>query len=232
MLLLLNYSNWIFTVLFAVLKAGNLRDRLSQSSVRVFESLGELPLKLSMLPNKGQKDLFKFPAKSSSVITAVPLKKPLPPLAHSMLVWAHSVDMLNPITPTDKAVTNALHVKCAVFVMEGIVAVFQWHLSKSESQLLSPEALMKPQKQIRTLWSPSDSLNELPSWLEWHMVIKSLDYDEWPLVQELICRAGCEPWRPDASFPSDGLNTRPVSCQRNSYLTSGCPYNLFLKGNY
>lgn len=42
-------------------------------------------------------------------------------------------------------------------------------LVKSKSQRLFSKALMKPQKQIRTLWSSKDSVYELPSWVEWNV---------------------------------------------------------------
>lgn len=75
----------------------------------------------------GQKSLFESPSKSAKMITAVPLNKLVPPRAHSMVVLAHCCDMLNPNTPTDMEVTSALDKKCKVFLMEGIIVVFQWH---------------------------------------------------------------------------------------------------------
>lgn len=87
----------------------------------------KLPLKSSGLPNEGQKFLFESPSKSAKTITAVPLKKLVPPRAHFMVVLAHCCDMLNPNTPTDMEVASALDMKCKVFFMEGIFVVFQWH---------------------------------------------------------------------------------------------------------
>lgn len=75
----------------------------------------------------GQKILSILPLKSCKVMTALPLKKLLPLLAHSMVVSLHFLDMPNPSKATDLAVTSALDTKCRVFLVEGIIDVFQLH---------------------------------------------------------------------------------------------------------
>lgn len=84
-----------------------------------------LPWNFSVLPNRGQKLLTKLPLKRSMVISAVPLKKPLPPLAHLIVVVAHCADMPYPNSPTEMAVTSELDKKNSIFLMEGIIDVVQ-----------------------------------------------------------------------------------------------------------
>lgn len=59
------------------------------------------------------------------MIRALPLEKIAPLLVHSMVVSAHCVDMQYPNTPTEMEVASALDKKSRVFVVEGIIAVFQ-----------------------------------------------------------------------------------------------------------
>lgn len=88
---------------------------------------GKLPWNLASGKKKGQKLLSKTPAKRSKLSVADPLKKELSPDAQITVVLAQCVDMQNPNSPTDAEVANALDVKCRVFLVEGIIAVFPLH---------------------------------------------------------------------------------------------------------
>lgn len=180
----------------------------------------KLPLKSSGLPNEGQKFLFESPSKSAKTITAVPLKKLVPPRAHFMVVLAHCCDMLNPNTPTDMEVASALDMKCKVFFMEGIFVVFQWH---QFNQNLSVSSL-KLRWSHRSRLGPSDPLKilyELPSWVEWNvdrcLVIKTSRLWLWPLVRKEKTQLVVMVQTPES------LNMITVPClvsKRKSYVLS------------